>query len=359
MRSKLREKRRAEWKTEAEEAYEEEYKSKKPEPEPDVQEPTEEEKQKDSKDVSKRDETTFKDSVNEDSLATSNAFPATSTQDNMSMMNQGRDQAFTGGYNQMQGYNQNLAGSQNMGNMNMNMNMQGPTNQMNAMNAPRNISPAQNMGQQQNMTQAQSMANLGGSRLPSLSSLHINPMNNQQNNMMNQSMRLQSMFGGRMPNQPMGMNQMGMRFNGQTANTFQGGRMVAPGYNPGMNMYGGNNMQMMGNYPGMQNQMYGNMNQMQRPGMMPFNQNMPLNSGMMNNGMNYQFQNQMMRGMNFNNPQYAMLPPGQQMQMNNGHLNQNMNRTPKTIDALIQGDQYVPGTLEDHVINAINNTDYR
>jgi hypothetical protein len=81
-----------------------------------------------------------------------------------------------------------------------------------------------------------------------------------------------------------------------------------------------------------------------------------MNTGMMGYGGN-QFQNPMMRGP-FGG-QFGMVPPNQQMAMTrNMAMNQNINRNPNSLDSLIQGDQYVPGTLEDHAISALTNTDF-
>ena len=205
-------------------------------------------------------------------------------------------------------------------------------------------------------------------RLPSLSSLPINNMANQQP-MMNQPFRMPSMFGqNQMGNQGFGMNPMGMgmQYQNQGNNVFQGGRVINPGYMQGVNqMYP--NMQMM-QYPQMPGQFYGGQNQMNRPGMMNFNPNMPgFNPNMMNYGMNNQMgmmNNQygrMMQG-NLGNSVYPMMPPGQGMNpmARNMMMNQNnMQRNTNKLDSMIQGDSYVPGSLEDHAISALNNVDYK
>lgn len=200
---------------------------------------------------------------------------------------------------------------------------------------------------QMNNQMSQSLNQSGGSRLPSLSSLPINNMTNQQY-MMNQPYRMPSIFG---QNPGYGMNQMGMPFQSQANNVFQGGRMINPNYMNGMNPYQ-QNMQMM-QYP-MSNQYYQGPGQMNRPGMMGFNPNMPnFNPGMM--GM-------MNRPMGMMNNPYGMMPPGQNMNpmVRGMPINQNMmNRNQAKIGDMVQGDQYVPGSLEEHAISAITNTDYK
>jgi len=281
------------------------------------------EQDKDEKDSSKKNDNTFKESVNEGSV-TSNAFPATSTQDNMSVANPVREQPDS----QMNPQNQQPSGIPQQNNMYMN----NPQNNM-----------QNNMNQNNQIGQNNQMS----SRLPSLSSLPISQMGQQQN-MMNPNMRLPPMFNSnQMQGSNYNMNSMGgmnMNFQGPTSNVFQGARGMNPSYNQNMGMYG-NNMQMMQYQMGnqMNNQMYGNM--------MNYNPNM---QGMMNYG---QFQNPMMRNSPYGN-QFQMLPPGQMPMTRGMTMNQQMGRNPNNLDNLIQGDQYVPGTLEDHAINALTNTDY-
>ena len=62
------------------------------------------------------------------------------------------------------------------------------------------------------------------------------------------------------------------------------------------------------------------------------------------------------------NPQYPMMPPGQPMgnmgrgmPMNPSHAQNNQNK----LENMIQGDQYVPGGLEDQAINALTSADYK
>ena len=57
-----------------------------------------------------------------------------------------------------------------------------------------------------------------------------------------------------------------------------------------------------------------------------------------------------------------MMPPGQGMNpmARNMMMNQNnMQRNPNKLDNMMQGDSYVPGSLEDHAISALNNADYK
>lgn len=357
LRSNIRSKRREEWRVNSEEVdFDKERKKKGDEP---VEKDDEEEKDKDEdddeenkekddredKESNKKDDNTFKESANENSLA-SNAFPATSTQDNMSYANP-QSQNFQGD-RQMQAQTQSSTGNL-PGMMNNPQNMM--NNQQNMMNNQQNnMNQAMNQGMNQNNMQNN---NQMGNRLPSLNSLSIPTMNNQ--NMMNPPNRMPSLFGQNgMGGGPYGMHPMGMQFAGQNPNVFQGGRMIQPGYTQGVNMYQ-NNMGMMPY--GMGNPYYANMNQMQRQGMMGYNPNMGMmNTGMMGYG-NSQFQNPMMRGP-FGG-QFGMIPPNQQMAMTrNMAINQNMNRNPNSLDSLIQGDQYVPGTLEDHAISALTNTDF-
>jgi hypothetical protein len=255
--------------------------------------------------------------------------------------------------------------------MNQNMGMPGSMNQQSQNMGQQNQSmnqQNQNMGQLPSMNQVQSMAqpmggqnngqqmSSNGSRLPSISSLQINN-NNMNNQFQNPNMRVPSMFNQGMPGQ-MGMNPMGMGYQGGNSSVFQGGRVVPNNYNPGVNMFG-NQMPMMQNFQGGYNPMYGNMG-MQRPGMMNQFGRLPgMNTAMMNYGMNNQFQNPMMRGMPYGGQTYPMMPPGQQMAMHSGMIRPNMARDPKNLDSLIQGNDYVPGTLEDHAINAITNADYK
>lgn len=57
-----------------------------------------------------------------------------------------------------------------------------------------------------------------------------------------------------------------------------------------------------------------------------------------------------------------MMPPGQSMNpmTRNMMMNQNnMHRNTNKLDSMVQGDSYVPGSLEDHAISALNNADYK
>lgn len=168
-------------------------------------------------------------------------------------------------------------------------------------------------------------------------------------------MRMQSMFG---PNPMMGQgNGMGQPMSNMYPGAGYGmygnnARFMNPqmGYMQRMNPYG-NNMNMM-QMPGMQNQMmYGN--QMGRPGMMGYN---PMMTGFNPNMMNYPMGGNMM-----NNPQFSMMQNIHQMNpMARGMTMNPMIPRPPNSDVPIGTDNgFVPGTLEDNAIHALNNADYK
>lgn len=158
-------------------------------------------------------------------MAASNAFPATSTQDNMSMANQAREGTFATDPQNLQNLPQKPLVLNNPNEIQFNKSdVKQPGNFQNNMG----VNP--NMGVPPSMTQNQPQNSNPSNRLPSLStSLPFNSMNNQPNMVGPGGMRIPSMFGNGMQ-----MNGMSMGFPGSNPNIFQGGRMIPPGFNPSM-----------------------------------------------------------------------------------------------------------------------------